>query len=119
MTAEVIQVRKNQLQCPFCDSPLGPPVHITGDILDITGGVCTCSAVYVLDRTGHNLGEIFMEALYFACKEDYDRALSLMPEEYETLSMDYDPHANTAVPSAAKSTKKIPKLFFLRLKTKK
>jgi hypothetical protein len=84
--------------------------------LELTGGICKCGAVYALDRTGHNLGEIFMDALVFACKDDYDKALSLNQDEYETEILEYNPYANTAIKSPDRSTKKIPKLFFLKLK---
>jgi hypothetical protein len=70
--------------------------------------------VYVLDRTGHNLGEIFMDALTFVCKGDIDRALSLAPEDYESAEYDYDLHANT-VGKRSKSGK-LCKLLFIRLK---
>jgi hypothetical protein len=107
---------KRPLQCPFCENPLAGPVNISTDTLDISGGICTCSAVFVYDRTGHNLGATLMDALYFVCKEDYDRALSLMPDEYETVTLDYNPTSNTAYPTPDRSTKKSPRLIFLKLK---
>ncbi len=108
-------MRRKELQCPFCEKLLARPVDISLEILEITGGICQCSAVYVFDRTGHNLGAAFMDALVFACKEDYDRALSLMPEEYETETLDYDPHSNTACISRD-VTRKSPKLLFVKIK---
>jgi hypothetical protein len=57
------------------------------------------------------MGQAFMDALVFACKEDYDKALSLPPEEYETETLDYDPGSNTSCISQDK-TKRSPKLFF-------
>ena len=83
--------------------------------MDITGGICRCSAVYVFDRTGHNLGAAFMDALVFACKEDYDRALSLFPEEYETVEFDYDYHSNT-VSMREDRTRRAGNLLFLKVK---
>ncbi len=109
-------MRKKPLQCPFCENLLARPIDITLGALEITGGICKCSTVYALDRTGHNLGQTFMDALNFACNEDYDRALSLSPEEYETETLDYDPNSNMATPSQNRSATKIPKIFFLRLK---
>jgi hypothetical protein len=107
---------KRPLQCPFCENPLSAPVDISLETLEITGGICKCNAVYVYDRTGHNLGEALMDALYFVCKEDYDEALSLTPEDYDTVTLDYNPSANTAYPTPDRSTKKSPRLFFLKLK---
>jgi len=108
-------MRRKPLQCPLCDAPLNRPVDIELGSLELTGGICKCGAVYVLDCTGHNLGQVFMDALYFACKEDYDKALSLLPEEYETITLDYDHHSNTASITEDRPTRKFPKLFFLRL----
>ncbi len=108
-------MRKKPLQCPFCDNLLAIPLDIDSGTLDITGGICKCSAVYVFDQSGHNLGQAFMDALVFACKEDYDKALSLPPEEYGTEILDYDPSSNTSCISQDE-TRKSPKLFFLKLK---
>lgn len=109
---------KRSLQCPFCENPLAGPADISTDTLEISGGICTCGAVYVYDQTGHNLGSVLMDALYFVCKEDYDRALSLMPEEYETVTLDYNPASNTAYPTPDRSTRKSPRLLFLKLNTR-
>jgi len=91
-------------------------VDIRSRSLDLTGGICICGAVYVLDRTGHNLGEIYLDALTFACKGDFDRALSLTPEEYETEILDYDIHTNTTGRSGSR-TGRTGKLLFAKLKT--
>ncbi len=108
-------MRKQELKCPFCENLLARPAGIDTGTLDITGGICQCSAVYLFDQTGHNLGQMLMDALAFACKEDYDKALSLTSEEYITEVLDYNPQTNTA--SLNQNVKaKSPKLFFLKLK---
>lgn len=107
-------MRIRPLRCPFCNNLLARPVDISYGTIDIIGGICQCSAVYVLDRTGHNLGAAFMDALTFACKEDYDKALSLMPDEYETVDFDYDIHRNAIGKNPI--TGRAGKLLFLRLK---
>ncbi len=71
-----------------------------------------------MDRTGHNLGQTFMDALYFVCREDYDKALSLMPEDYETETYDYNPTLNTATVCEERARRKCHKIVFLRLKEK-
>ncbi len=103
--------RVNPLQCPFCDNYLRAPLDIDFGKIELTGGICACSAVYVLDRTGHNLGAIFMDALTFACKGEIDKALSLNPEDYESVDYNYDPHSNSLC-----RTGKSCKLVFVRLK---
>lgn len=105
--------RAKPLQCPFCDNYLRAPVEIDFKDLSFTGGICPCRAVYVLDESGRAMGEIFMEALAFVCRGDIDKALSLDPDEYETVELDYDQGANTI--GRRGSPAKISKLLFVRL----
>lgn len=105
--------RRRPLQCAYCDNYLARPVEINIKSIDLTGGMCPCGAVYVLDRTGHNLGEIYMDALQFVCKADLDKALQLNPEDYESEDFDYDPVSNTTGRGA--STGKACKLLFVKL----
>jgi hypothetical protein len=108
--------KRRHLQCPYCDNYLRNPIDINFKSLDITGGMCPCSAVYVLDRTGHNLGEIYMDALQFVCKGDIDRALELDPDDYKSVELDYDDKTNTTGRTGAKG--KLSKLLFVRLLNK-
>ncbi|RJQ49987.1 MAG: hypothetical protein C4526_12700 [Nitrospiraceae bacterium] len=85
--------------------------------LEITGGICACGAVYALDRMGHNLGEVFLDALTFACKGDIDKAMALTPEEYETETLDYDVHTNTVSRRGGRGGRS-GKIIFVRLKDK-
>jgi len=104
--------RPRPLQCPFCDNYLIAPIDIQFRSIEITGGICRCGAIYALDRSGHSMGEIFMDALVFACRGDYDRALSLNPEDYETVDYEYDLDTNTIGRS---STSKISRIIFIRI----
>lgn len=105
--------RARPLQCPFCENYLIAPIDIKFRDLELTGGICKCGGVYVLDRTGHNMGEIFMDALTFVCKGDIDKSLSLDPSEYESLDYDYDLDSNTV--GGRSKTGKLSKLIFVRL----
>lgn len=106
--------RAQPLQCPFCDNYLRAPIDINIRDTEMTGGICPCRAIYILDRTCHNMGEIFMDALTFVCGGDEDKALALNPEEYDVVELDYDLQANTIGRSAG--TGKLCKLLFVRLK---
>ena len=70
-------------KCPFCDEPIEPPKEVpSARILEFPRNVCkNCGAVYVYDPTGHNLGAAYVEALVFACDDDWDLAWQLLPEE--------------------------------------
>ena len=79
--------------------------------------------MYLLDNFIDNLsdfffgklfGEIFLDALAFVCKGDMDKSLSLDPEEYETVELNYDVGANTI--GRRGSPAKLSKLLFVRLK---
>jgi hypothetical protein len=108
--------RPRHLQCPFCENYLRAPVEINFKDMELTGGICTCGAIYVHDRTGRNLGGIFMDALTFACKGDIDKSLSLDPEDYASVDYDYDIHSNKI--GGTGKTGKAGKLIFVRLKNK-
>jgi hypothetical protein len=82
----------NILNCPFCRRPIDAPREIK-TVLGNTfaGGKCECSAVYVFDRSGHNLGEAYVDALVYACNDDWDMAWSLIPDkDYEVRERSFD-----------------------------
>ena len=70
-------------KCPFCGEPIEPPKEVpSARILEFPRNICkNCGAVYVYDATGHNLGAAYVEALVFACDDDWDLAWQLLPEE--------------------------------------
>ncbi len=102
------------LQCPFCSTFLIRPVDIRLKTIELTGGICRCGAVYAFDRTGHNLGDIYLDALTFLCRGDLDRAISLNPEDYEEVDYDYDYETNRL--DAKSRTGRTGRILFIRLK---
>lgn len=102
------------LQCPYCGNYLIRPIDIKIKSVEITGGICRCGAIYVFDRTGHSLGEIYLDALTFLCRGDVDKALSLNPDDYDDRVYDYDHETNSL--DARGRTGKIGKMMFMRLK---
>jgi len=82
--------------------------------MEICGGICTCGSIYAMDRSGHNLGEIFMDALTFACRGDIDRAMSLGPQDYESADFDYSLQSNTVGGKA--KVGKLSKIIFIKLR---
>jgi len=101
------------LQCPFCDNYLARPVEINFKSMEFTGGICRCGAVYLLDRSGRNLGETYMDALTFLCRDDIEKALSLSEEDYETVDLDYRYDSNTT--GRRGGVGKSSKILFARL----
>jgi hypothetical protein len=89
-------------RCPLCDRPVKPPQEAEPKRLgDFDYGGCECGAVFVHDVTGHNLGAAFVEALGFACADDWDLAWSLMPgADYEEAEIEgYDIRSNLVHPT--------------------
>jgi hypothetical protein len=68
--------------CPFCGQKVGRPTHShTRKMNEFPVGECLCGAVYTCDATGHNVGAAMVEALVYACNDNWDFAWDLMPED--------------------------------------
>ena len=106
--------------CPFCDSPIDRPKELEPRRLgDFDFGACECGAVYVHDVTGHNLGAAWVEALGFACNDDWDLAWSLAPgEDYEEAVLEkYDIESHLIQPTGRTKDDKLVRaaLVFIRM----
>ena len=106
--------------CPFCDSPIDRPKKVEPRRLgDFDYGACECGAVYVHDVTGHNLGAAWVEALGFACNDDWDLAWSLAPgEDYEEAVLEnYDIESHLIQPTGRTKDDKVVRaaLVFIRM----
>ena len=78
-------------RCPFCRAPLSLPENITTMTGDLLGGRCECGAVYVCDPTGHNVGQTYLDALAYACGDDWDKLNSLdSDKDYSEAVLNYD-----------------------------
>lgn len=92
-----------KLLCPFCDTPLDRPRDVEPKRLgDFGYGRCdVCGAVFVHDVTGFNLGAALVEALGFACNDNWDMAWDLMPDEdyQDCLVEHYDEVTHRIYPS--------------------
>lgn len=89
-------------RCPFCTSILPKPQEVEPKRLaDFGYGKCECGAVFVFDVTGFNLGAAMVEALNFACNDDWDLAWSLLPgEDYQDALIEgYDSAEHRVYPS--------------------
>jgi hypothetical protein len=63
---------------------------------DILGGRCECGAVYVVDLSGHNLGQAYVDAVNFVCEGKFDNPWDLIPgEDYEEVLLYYDMWTHT------------------------
>lgn len=86
---------REKAPCPFCGRTIEAPKQIKTALGDIIGGRCECGAVYVFDRSGHNLGQAFVDALNFACEGKFDNPWELIPgDDYEEVLLHYDKRAH-------------------------
>lgn len=105
--------------CPFCGQKVARPQEAEKRKLgEFTVGRCQCDAVYACDATGHNIGSAMIEALLYACNDDWDLSWSLMPEDdYLTGQIDdYDEETHQVVESRNLEGRAVRGvLFFVRL----
>ncbi|MEW6214994.1 MAG: PBS lyase, partial [Nitrospirota bacterium] len=89
--------RRGEARCPFCGCMIDIPHEIRTALgNNILGGKCECGAVYVFDRSGHNLGQAFVDALNFACEGKYGNPWDMIPEEdYQEVLLYYDWRTHT------------------------
>ncbi len=102
------------LKCPFCSKPIAEPTEIRTRFGNtFTGGRCECGAIYVYDRSGHNLGDAYVDGLTYACNGDADRAWSLTPDvDYEVVELSYDARRNRF----SGPQRKAPTFLFIMIK---
>jgi hypothetical protein len=68
--------------CPFCGQNIGKPQPpVQRKLGEFNVGTCQCGAIYTSDPTGHNVGAAMVEALVYACNDDWDLAWELEPEK--------------------------------------
>lgn len=79
-----------EARCPFCNMPVQMPLTIRTEFGEIIGGSCDCGAVYTCDLTGHNMGEALLDALVYACDNDWDRVFNIDSDDYSEAVFNYD-----------------------------
>jgi hypothetical protein len=119
MRQRVKPLYEDPLGCPFCKMPINlDSEELTYDgFTKFEGGKCDCGAVYVCDFTGSHQGEAYENALLYACKGNWDYAMSLEPDvDYKTMVL--EPHRLLPKRSLARmgfGGRKKGKFFFLKL----
>lgn len=69
-------------RCPICGGEIEPPrPQLQRKLGEFNVGRCSCGAVYASDPTGHNIGSALIEALVYACNDDWDLAWELLPDQ--------------------------------------
>lgn len=115
-----ISGRVKEPLCPFCSEPFKRPEDIKTGLGNVfTGGKCKCGAAYAFDRSGHNLGEAYVDALVFACNGDWEKAWTLTPDvDYKIESFHYDQGSHQLLESIKKGLRTNENLLFIRVENK-
>jgi hypothetical protein len=101
--------------CPFCDERVPRPKEFPEDS-QVTGGRCSCGAIFITDTTGKDGGQAFLDGLTLLCGGDVDRAMELSSEDYELKKIGYRPRTHSLEPRMPKrGSFGRPKLWFVRL----
>ena len=81
--------------------------------------MCKCGTAYVFDRSGHNLGEAYVDALVFACNGDWETAWTLTPDvDYKIESFHYDQGSHQLIESIKKGLRTSENLLFIKVENK-
>lgn len=102
--------------CPFCNRPIRIPEAIGTEFGEIIGGDCDCGAVYTCDLTGHNMGEALLDALVYACGNDWDRVYNIGAEDYSEAVFNYDINTHRMWNIRDIRTDQGGKIIFIRIK---
>ncbi len=114
--ADEKEYRGKVFRCPFClanilnivnmDTPFGATLE---------GGKCVCcGAVFAVDRSGKNQGEIFMDTLAFAFDWDFDAAIEADPGSYEEAVVRFNPKVAKFLLGEAERVDRSPKYIFIK-----
>jgi len=110
---------KTRPWCPFCGQTIAKPKPpVNRKLGEFSVGSCQCGAVYTCDPTGHNVGAAMVEAMVYACNDDWDLAWELMPEDdYLTGRLEkYDEQTDQVVESGNLDGRLIRgMIYFVRL----
>lgn len=105
--------------CPFCGQDVGTPQEPVQRKLDeFKVGTCLCGAVYTSDPTGFNVGAAMVEAMNYACDDNWDLAWDLTPDDdYLTGRIDnYDEETHQVYETKNVDGRKVSGvLYFVRL----
>jgi hypothetical protein len=92
--------RGDPVLCPFCKAPVPRPSSLPAvgpTSAEASGGRCACGAVFLLDASGREGGQLVIEGLARLCDGDLDRALALRGGlDYRIESLGYNPRGHNA-----------------------
>jgi hypothetical protein len=107
--------------CPFCRKPIARPAEITiSPIERVLGGKCSsCGALYLVDLTSRNVGEVMLQALDLASKELSKEASDMVAgEDYDDVILSYDWRRHRSSGEPRSFMDRHGRMYFLKIKKK-
>ena len=80
-------------QCPFCKTALERPKRMEISSMEsvLAGECCSCGALYLVDPTSKNVGEVMLQALEIVSKKLSKNVSDMVAgEDYEDAILSYD-----------------------------
>jgi hypothetical protein len=107
--------------CPFCRTKLDRPTDMAVNAVEsVTGGTCKgCGAIYIVDPTSKNVGEVMMQALEIVAKKmSKDMSDLITGEDYEDAVLSYDWRTHRSPGISKGFMDGYGRLYVLRIKQK-
>jgi len=107
--------------CPFCRRPIARPTEIKiSSIEQVLGGTCSsCGALYLVDPTSRNVGEVMLQALGLASKELSKESSDMIAgEDYDDVILSYDWRRHRSSGEPRSFMDRHGRMYFIKVKKK-
>jgi hypothetical protein len=110
-----------ELVCPFCRTGIARPAEIEISPMErVLGGKCSqCGALYLVDPTSRNVGEVMLQALGLASQELSKEASDMIVgEDYDDIILSYDLRTHRSSGEPRSFMDRHGRLYFIKVKKK-
>ena len=107
--------------CPFCRTRIARPTEITISSMErVLGGKCSsCGALYIMDPTSRNVGEVMLQALGLASRELSKEVSDMIAgEDYDDVILSYDWRTHRSSGEPRSFMDRHGRMYFLKVKKK-
>jgi len=107
--------------CPFCRTRIARPAEIEINPMErVLGGKCSgCGALYLVDPTSKNVGEVMVQALGLAAREISKEVSDMVAgEDYDDVILSYDWRTHRSSGEPRSFADRYGRLYFLKVKKK-
>jgi len=107
--------------CPFCRTRIARPAEIEISPMErVLGGKCSgCGALYLVDPTSKNVGEVMVQALGLAAREISKEVSDMVAgEDYDDVILSYDWRTHRSSGEPRSFADRYGRLYFLKVKKK-